>query len=165
MNASELYKKARSLQDSDKDFHKALEVYKLLIQQFPNSSEADYAKNHIDTIKKQLVDQPETATSPAKPSKAQRESVFSAPATMSKSDMRFPVLRTLSGIYRGVGWIVTGLACLGTLVAIVRFADSKPISGIYTFVSSIGGGLAGLTFVAIGEWTKVFLAIEENTRK
>jgi len=73
---------------------------------------------------------------------------------------RFPALEILSGIFVFVGW--AGVV-LSAVCALLGFIGSGEVRLFIVFGAL--GALMSLIIVAIGEWTKVFLAIEENTRK
>lgn len=50
MDSKELYKKAYNLHYSELNYSKALEIYKKIIKEFPESKEADYSKQQIEHI-------------------------------------------------------------------------------------------------------------------
>lgn len=51
MDSKELYTKAYNLHYSKGDFSKAIELYREIIKDFPESEEAGYSKNQIENIK------------------------------------------------------------------------------------------------------------------
>lgn len=73
---------------------------------------------------------------------------------------RYPALRTISGVYMVLAWII-GIAAIITTFYFLSEDRMK----IFGLVSLVVGGLLALGLAAISESIKVFLDIEYNTRK
>lgn len=73
---------------------------------------------------------------------------------------RYPALRTISGIYMVLAWII-GIAAIIVTFYFLSESNTK----IFGIVSLVIGGLLALGLAAISEAIKVFLDIEYNTRK
>ena len=72
---------------------------------------------------------------------------------------RYPALRTISGVYKALAWII-GIATI--ITTIYMLVDDELVIGL---VSLLVGGLLALGLAALSELIKVFLDIEYNTRK
>ena len=81
--------------------------------------------------------------------------------TANFSSQRYPALRTIAGFYQVLAWIVAVIAGVGILLSLDNF-ERDLIKLILIF---IGGTVAFITLLAASESIKVFIDIEENTRK
>jgi len=73
---------------------------------------------------------------------------------------RYPALRTISGIYMVLAWLIGIAAIIVTFYFLLK-SDMK----IFGLISFVFGGLLALGLAAISESIKVFIDIENNTRK
>ena len=81
--------------------------------------------------------------------------------TANLSSKRYPALRSIAGLYQVLAWIVAVIAGIGILLSLDNF-ERDLIKLILIF---IGGAVGFITLLAASESIKVFIDIEENTRK
>jgi Ca2+/Na+ antiporter len=78
-------------------------------------------------------------------------------------DLRYPVLKTISGIYRILALIVAILSVIGFIVSLFHLRE--PFLGIPLLIGSlIGGAISVISLWAISEVIDIFIDIERNTR-
>jgi len=83
--------------------------------------------------------------------------------TEDLSTQRYPALRTIAGVYQVLAWLVAVVAGIGVLFALANFKED--LSKFILLFSIIGGAIGFITLLAASESIKVFIDIEENTRK
>ena len=98
---------------------------------------------------------------------AAQEQYQQAPETAGLE--RYPVLKMISTVYRVIG-VLAGL--IAVTAAVIEFATMSSFGNygtlgglVFGFGIMIAGALAVISCFAIAEGIKVFLDIEENTRK
>jgi len=81
--------------------------------------------------------------------------------------IRYPALIFIAKVYKGLAYLVGILAAVGIIVGLNYLADQRQRGfGITLLIQSIIGGAFGMiTLLAASEAIKVFIDIEENTRK
>jgi hypothetical protein len=87
------------------------------------------------------------------------------PTTNSVDPPHFGALKTLSAVFCFCGWLII---IVGIIVAFFLFLYTGGYNGIplyIPFLVGIGAFFTGLLLLALGELIKLFLQIEENTRK
>lgn len=96
---------------------------------------------------------------------------FPAPqvAYVVKPRPRWQALRTISGIFKVVAWIIGGFGALGVIFALVsgsQLGSFGIIGGLlFAVATAIGAGAAFLGMYGYAELILVLVSIEENTRK
>lgn len=80
--------------------------------------------------------------------------------TIDKSLKRYPALRTIAGVYSAFA-VITGIVC--AFAAFYLYNQNQNI--IEAIVSLIIGALILLAYLGASESIKVFIDIEENTRR
>ena len=78
--------------------------------------------------------------------------------------LRYPALRTIAGFYQLLAFVVVILAVTGIVYALLNLRMGNGaliILGLSILVGTIGA----VTFFAVAEGIRVFLDIEENTRR
>lgn len=83
-----------------------------------------------------------------------------------REKIRYPALRVIAGIYRGIA-VLAGIAAIVILFIGFMKLDSygDEAFGLMLILGSIfGGAITVITCLATAEGIKVFLDIEENTR-
>jgi len=80
---------------------------------------------------------------------------------------RYPALIFIAKVYKGLAYLVGIIAAVGIIVGLNYLADERQRGvGITLLIQSIIGGAFGvITLLAASETIKVFIDIEENTRK
>lgn len=78
---------------------------------------------------------------------------------------RFPMLNTLSWIYRKIGQILIFIGLIAMLAFFGAELEGKSFSSFFALSIFIPGIIIGLIFLVISEIILVFLQIEINTRK
>ena len=80
---------------------------------------------------------------------------------------RYPALIFIAKVYKGLAYLVGILAVIGIIVSLSYLEDQFQRGfGITLLIQSIIGGAFGvITLLAASESIKVFIDIEENTRK
>ncbi len=83
---------------------------------------------------------------------------------IQKTDIvkRYPALRTIAGVYSVFAWIIGIVAVIS---AIYSFSQNEKMGLMIAVPSLVVGSLIILGLLAISESIKVFIDIEENTRK
>jgi len=74
---------------------------------------------------------------------------------------KYPALRIISGIFKVLGWIIALISVISTFY----FLSEEDGIQFLAIASILGGGILTLSFLSISEIIKVFIDIEENTRK
>jgi uncharacterized membrane protein len=75
----------------------------------------------------------------------------------------FKSLLLISNLCYILGWIMVGIAALVILISLVKSSDT--LYFLYGIAISIVAAFFGLLTLASGELIKLFIKIEENTRK
>jgi len=75
---------------------------------------------------------------------------------------RYPALRTIAGIYQVFAYLWLLLSVIGGLIALAKI---ERLGILLLLLLSVGGTIAFITSFAMAESIKVFIDIEENTRK
>lgn len=83
-----------------------------------------------------------------------------------RSPQRYPALKTLSVLFRVLGWIVVVFGILVAAAYLVSgFAGDEPGFGIGLAIASlVGTALIAVLYFAISELVRVFMDTERNTR-
>jgi len=90
---------------------------------------------------------------------------------MSRSNVNYPALEIISGFYKVLAWIVaifTVISSIFIFVSDMGYYNFLPygIPRIFIVIANlILGGLSFISLLGISEIIKVFLNIEQNTRK
>ncbi|MCK4358497.1 MAG: hypothetical protein KAW92_07105 [Candidatus Cloacimonetes bacterium] len=90
------------------------------------------------------------------------EDIIKESSTISlptSSSSKYPALKTISGIYKFLAWIV-GFGSCASIVAFITLSTDI----IYIVYSVIGGFFLVISLFAISEIIKLFINIEYNTR-
>lgn len=75
---------------------------------------------------------------------------------------RYPALRTIAGIYSVFAWII---GIVAVIIAIYSYSQNEKAGLIVAIPTIVVGALIVLGLLAASESIKVFIDIEENTRK
>ena len=75
---------------------------------------------------------------------------------------KYPALRTIAGIYSVFAWII---GIVAVIIAIYFYSQNQTMGLTIGIPSLIVGALIVLGLLAVSESIKVFIDIEENTRK
>lgn len=80
---------------------------------------------------------------------------------------KYPALRTLSGILTFIAWLIAVLTVIAVVILITNSHSSYDggYSAFYTFGVLAIGAISFITLLAYSELIKVFIDIEENTRR
>jgi len=83
--------------------------------------------------------------------------------------IRYPALKTITTVFRFLGWIIILLACISFFISLILAVKYNSGSLLLTLlltsiVSLIGGGFWALICFALAESIEVSIDIEENTR-
>jgi hypothetical protein len=78
------------------------------------------------------------------------------------TDKRYPALRTIAGIYSVSAWII---GIIAVIIAFYFYSQNQNMGLTIGLPSLVVGALIVLALLAISESIKVFIDIEENTRK
>ena len=80
---------------------------------------------------------------------------------------RYPTLIFIAKVYKGLAYLVGILAVIGVIVSLSYLENQfqRGIGITLLIQSIIGGALGVITLLAASESIKVFIDIEENTRK
>ncbi len=151
MNPSELYQRAYNLHYNDDDIDAALVIYQQIIDEFPTSQEARNAERQMQNIRNEPRKtnlKPMPADNPAEPE----------PLRIEK---RYTALRSFASMYKGLAIFMGIVAAIGLIMSL---AGDRP-NGTLALVSIIFGTVGVITLLAISEGIRVFLDIEENTRR
>ena len=98
---------------------------------------------------------------PQTPQRTTPESPEEVDSSEPESASRYPMLRTLSTIYRIFAYVTGIFAVIIVIFGIVKI-DRGGVSLI--IFGALGGVIGVITNLAIAEGIKVFIGIEENTR-
>jgi hypothetical protein len=79
----------------------------------------------------------------------------------SSTQNRYPALKTISSIFLVLAWIVA----IASFMSLFYFLSESDGIQYLAIVSIFGGGLFTIGLLSISEIIKVFMDIEENTRK
>jgi len=101
--------------------------------------------------------------------KSESETKESPQTLISASDeMKYPALRVISGIYKAIA-IIVGIGALIALFYGLSQLDGgyrARATGTSIIISSLISGIIGvIAFLAISEIIKLFIDLEENSRK
>lgn len=80
---------------------------------------------------------------------------------IKSSQDKYPALRIISGILKVIGWIIA----IASIIATFYFLSEEDGLQFFSIASILGGGILTLGFLSMSEIIKVFIDIEENTRK
>lgn len=78
-----------------------------------------------------------------------------------REKIRYPALRVIAGIYRGIA-VLAGIAAI--VILFIGFMKLNSYGLMLILGSIFGGAITVITCLATAEGIKVFLDIEENTR-
>jgi hypothetical protein len=82
-------------------------------------------------------------------------------AQLTNDKKRYPALRTIAGIYFVLAWIV---GIFAVIIAFYSLSQNENV-GLYVVPSILVGAFIVLGLLATSESIKVFIDIEENTRR
>ncbi len=158
MNAKDpkrLYQEAYDLQYSEHDFKKAVGLYRDIIEYFPESKQAGFAKAQIDRIKSMMEELPGESTDElerlTKLSKAEDDEVT--------VDAKFTALKTIPTFLKIAAGII--------VIAGVGEAINAGINSNFERSAVVAASSVLFAFFpwTLAEVVRVVPAIEENTRK
>lgn len=88
--------------------------------------------------------------------------------TPGAEETKYPALLVISGIYKALAKIAGIVACIAILYGLIQLPgyDSERAMGISIIISSLIFGIVGIiSFLAISEIIKLFIDLEDNSRK
>lgn len=151
--AKQLLDEAVSHQFDKNDSFRAIELYKVIIEQYPDTLEANQAMEHLE-----YLDEKGTK---ATPNSVTHKAAYSPSAVGGKKRERFPNLSYYSQGLKVVGWMVLVfglLACVGLFGIFEGWKLLLACGLVFSFTTPISGGL-----ILQAEIVELFLAIEDNT--
>lgn len=153
MDSSELYKTAYSLHYNDNEYDVAIEKYQELIDKFPDSKEASWAKTQIGNIGN---------LTPLEKSKAERARLS---RLEERPDIEFtqPKFQSATGIGKtisAIGWILVALLITGSIFV---FATEREPANLLNVTILLIGILLGFIIVANGQLLQAVVSIENNS--
>ncbi|TEB12894.1 hypothetical protein Psfp_03632 [Pelotomaculum sp. FP] len=153
MNPSELYKQAYNLHYKEGKSEEALTLYNQILNEFPSSKEATYSKSQISNIEGN-VQKPKEKQQGHQETERQDTELSEYQVLVEE---RYPTLRFIASMYKGLAILV------GVIVIITMFRSNDNI--VLFFGSLVLGAIGVITLLAMSEGIRVFIDIEENTRK
>ncbi|QED27157.1 hypothetical protein FRD01_07850 [Microvenator marinus] len=151
--AKQLLDEAVSHQFDKKDSFRAIELYKVIIEQYPDTSEANQALEHLEYLDEESTKAP--------PNAAVYKATYSPSASRTKQGERFPNLTYYSQGLKVVGWMVLVfglLACVGLFGIFEGWKLLLACGLVFSFTTPLSGGL-----ILQAEIVELFLSIEDNT--
>jgi len=152
MNSKELYELAYNFHYSKHDFSKALETYQGVIEQFPVSPEAEYAKNQITSI--QNMDESDKI-------------IVSEKGQGAISALRFFAwLNLICGIIGAIViWKMMWTVEVPYQYVSGTYTENNPLGIALGFASLIEGIFGCVIFLVICSMAENLIKIRKNTQK
>lgn len=149
VNSKELYKQAYDYHYNTNEFSKALELYKQIISQFPESPEAGYSETQIENIENM------SETEKTRYEVRELQSKMIPIGGDAKYVSTHESTRLIAQIVSFAGWIIVGISVLVGFKLIAASLELRHVGfSIYVLLPAFGGIIAGLIAVALGQITR-----------
>jgi hypothetical protein len=154
-DSESIYEEAYAAHYEDADAEKAKRLYRAVIEKFPDSKEAGYARTQLQNLDSNppQPDRSRNLTSTQSTSSGRRNS-DSSPSAVASVKNAFPVLETISTLFKVLA-LVNALGCIAVGIY---------VGGAAILAGILLGAFSGVLCWAIAESILVLLAIEKNTR-
>ena len=151
-NSQELYKEAYNFHYSFHDFSKAIELYKRVIEQFPESAEARYSRTQIENIEN--MSEIEKANYIKKQQEIQNSNSEEKKGKL-KYYSTYGTTKTISEFISFIGWGIVIISIIAAIIVIVKSSESR-YGGVslIDLLPLLGGAISGLIIVVLGQLTR-----------
>ncbi len=161
MDSKSIYKNAYSIHYKEKNFDKALPLYQKIIEDFPNSAEAGYAKSQIDNVKNEIQ-------ITKIPDELNLEHNAEPNDKFFKTNVKQQTIKNneISAWIRYVGYIaiVSGII-MGLIMGMAFAQQSYVFQWSIAFTWWVIGIVGGLLFIGFSEVIRLLHEINEKLNK
>lgn len=167
MDSKALFQQARDAHSVEKDVKKAAKLYERVTTEYPSSEEAELSRTYLDNIRQRMEKGKGRAEARAEAELSTRSNIRGSTAEGLQAHpgyiSTYRTARRVAELISAIGWILSAIGALVALISLLPILKGYAGVGGAVLMFSLGGAMAGLLLVSMGQITRAAVDTADHT--